>query len=362
MNADFELILEDCLTRLRSGASIEECLMAYPAQAEALSPLLLVTSRVRKIVRPQARPEAVQAGLERVLTAMSTKSIAQGISNQPISKSWFSRYTERIFTILRTILFGKENKGMKFALRLAMDMVVILVVGLGLTVNASASSLPGDPLYGVKRTWEEVRLGFSLNDQAQQALQNKLLEERRQEVQQLLQLRRPARVEFEGYLQSISADEWVVDGIHVKMQPDTIVQGNPAIGTYVWIRAQIQSDGSLVARQVRVMNENQPVFPYPGPGMTSTPWPYQTPWSTPMPGNSTWPTREPNHMPWATDQSTHMPQPTYDPTHMPMSTYQSPQQPWPTHDSNHDNDWDHHNDSGGSSWSGDGSGSHHSWP
>ena len=223
---------------------------------------------------------------------------------------------------------------MKFALRLAMDMVVILVVGLGLTVNASASSLPGDPLYGVKRTWEEVRLGFTLNDQAQQALQNKLLEERRQEVQQLLQLRRPANVEFEGNLQSISADEWVVDGIHVKMQPDTIVQGNPAIGMHIWLRAQIQSDGSMVATQVRVMNQNRPVLPYPGQGPMTTPWPnQQSPWSTPMPGNSTWSTHEP----------TYMPQHSYDPTHMPMSTYQSPHQPMPTNDWNHDNNWDHNN-------------------
>jgi hypothetical protein len=348
MNADFELILEDCLKRMHAGASIEDCLAAYPAQAEALIPLLLVTSRVRKIARPQARPEAVQAGLERILSVVSTQNIAQGVSAQPVSKGWLSRYSERIITTLKIILFGKENTGMKFALRLAIDVMVILVIGGIFTVNASASSLPGDTLYGVKRTWEDVRLSLTLNSQSKQQLQTNLSAQRRQEVQSMLQMRRSGNVEFEGYIQSISADQWVVDGIQVQMLPGTVVQGTPAVGMYVWIYGQIQSDGSLVASQVRIMNQFQPGYQYPGPGMMSTQWQNYNPQSTPMPGNNNWSTHEPTYMPNDQHHSTQMPQPTYQPTYMPQSTYDMHHDQGPTQDWNHDNNWDQHNDSGGS--------------
>jgi hypothetical protein len=318
MKADFEVILEDSLVRLRTGASIEEC------------PLLLVTSRVRKIARPQARPQAVQAGLERILVAVPAKKPTGAISTQPISKTGYPRYIERIFTTLRTIIIGKENAGMKLALRLAIDLVVILVIGGLLTVNASARSLPGDSLYGVKRTWEDVRLSLTLNSQAKQQYQNNLSAQRLQEVQQLVQLRRPAIVEFEGTLQSISVDEWVIDAIHVKMQSGTIVEGNPAPGMYVWIRAQIQSDGSLVALLARVMNQNQPGFPYQRPG--------QTPQRTPMPSSSPWPMHQPTYMPQSTRQ----------PNHMPSSTYQPHEQATPTYGWDNNNNWHHHDMGGGS--------------
>lgn len=337
MNSDFELVLEDCLARQRAGANLEDCLALYPAQAEVLSPLLLAASRVRTISKPEARPEAIQAGRELVLAALAAKDTTHVFSNPPISKPRFSRYIERIFTILHTILFGKENKGMKFVLRLAFDMMIILVIGLGLTVNASARSLPGDSLYGVKRTWEELQLGFTLNEQARQELQTQMTEERRQEVQQLLKLRRPVIVEFEGDLQSISAEEWVIDGIRVRIQSATVFEGNPTSGMHVWIRAQIQPDGSLVAQLVRAINQPQPAFSNPGPGVTSTPGPGQTPWKTSMPGNPSWYTYEPTRMPWPTDWSTHMPQPTY----MPWSTQGPRQQSGPSDNSRNDDCCDH---------------------
>jgi hypothetical protein len=336
MNADFEMILEDCLKRILAGSSIEECLADYPAQAEALKPLLLVTSRVRKIARPQARPEAVQAGLERVMKAMSTNNIAQGIPSQPISKTWFSRYIERIITILRTILFGKENKGMKFALRLAIDFMVILVIGGVFAVNASASSLPGDTLYGVKRTWEEVRLNLTLNDPTRLELQNQFQQLRLDEVREMIRLGKAGWVDFEGQLESMTTNEWLVSGILLQMPANTIVEGNPVIGQMVRVKASLQNNGVLTALQVSIQAQTNNPNPYPAPVSSQTPMP------TALPTHHIEPSQEPAHE--ATHEATHMPDDTEHSTQMPQPTYQ----PSSTHDTNHNNDPVHHDDSGDS--------------
>lgn len=408
MNADFEAnefawILEDCLKRLRSGQGPEDCLAAYPDQAEGLRPLLSLAGHIRSVTAPQPRPQAIQAGRERMLAAARSNSAGNSFV-QPVSSGAFSRYTVRIFTFLRTLLFGKETYGMKFALRLAIDLVVILMIGSVLSVNASARSLPGDPLYGVKRTWEEVRLSLTLNDPARQQLQDQIRQLRLEEVREMLQMGRTGVVEFEGWLESIAANEWGVSGIRVRMLPDTIVEGAPAVGQMVRVRARVQNDGALTAVQVRVQTQTQSPGMYPPPVSTHTPEPPRPTWTampTFVPSRTPWPTHEPAHTWEPTNQ------PAYGPTQMPWPTYGSTQQPWQNDDhmnndnhqnnrdhqndgdhqnnDNHQNDDDHNNDgdhqnnddhqndgdhwndgdynnSGGSSWSGGGSGSHHSWP
>lgn len=253
---------------------------------------------------------------------------------------------------------------MKFALRLAIDLVVILMIGSVLTVNASARSLPGDPLYGVKRTWEEVRLTLTLNDPARQQLQDQFQQLRLEEVRKMIQLGKAGLVDFEGQLESISAGEWVVSGMRVRMLPDTIVEGDPMVGQTVRVRARLQSDGVLTALQVQMQTQASNPVPYPSPVINPTSMP------TAMPSHTWEPTHQPAYGP------TQMPRPTYGPTQQPWQNddhmnndnhnNMTAPTPWPN-DNHHDNnddchDCDRHNNSGGSSWSGGGSDSHHSWP
>ena len=392
MSLDFELVLEDCLARLRSGKSLENCLSSYPEQADELRLMLTAVVQVRAIPVPQARPEAVEAGRHRMFIALEQQNWIDNTAQAPVSNSGFSRYTVRIFTFLRTLLFGKETHGMKFALRLAIDLVVILMIGSVLTVNASARSLPGDPLYGVKRTWEEVRLTLTLVDPARQQLQDQIQQLRLEEIREMVQMGRAGIVEFEGQLESMAADEWLVSGIQVRMPPDTTVEGNPVVGQIVWVRARVQNDGALTALRVHVQIHWQQTAPYPMPMSSKTPMP------TPAPSRTPWPTHEPTHMPWSTNAYPGNPMHTpwtddhyYNPMHTPEHTdiphgNMPGSTPWPNDDhldgmpgstpwpnddhhddNNHNNDnhyrddGNHHNNSDGSSWSG-GSGSHYSWP
>jgi hypothetical protein len=371
MRSDFEWILEDCLNRLRSGQSQEDCLAAYPEYSKELRPLLRAATHIRTVPASQPRPQAIRAGRERMLATARANSMEPSFT-LPVSSSAFFRYTVRIFTFLKTLLFGKETHGMKFALRLAIDFVVILVIGSVLTVNASARSLPGDPLYSVKRTWEEVRLTLTLNDQDRQQLQEQIQQLRLDEVRDMMQMGRIGMVEFEGLLESISVNEWMVSGIQVGMQPDTIVDGIPEVGQMIRVRALVQDNGAITALQIRVQTQAQYQVPYPAPAFTHTPEPSR-------PTNTSWQTHEPTYEPAHTREPIH--KPTYEPTHMSLPTYEPTHQTWPNDDTlydmpattpwpnddccdddDHHNDDDRHNNSGGSSrWDG-GSDSHHSWP
>lgn len=191
---------------------------------------------------------------------------------------------------------------MKFALRLALDLVIFLAVAGAFTLNASASTLPGDPLYGVKRTWEEVRLTLTTSDQAHQQLQAQLEAERRAEIEKLIQLRRPVFVEFEGNLDQMGSDTWVVNGLQFKLLPETIVQGTPALGQRVWLRASIQADGQMIVREVRVENSA-----YPGPSSQGTFVPQVQSTAAPLPTNVV--TSIPGQMPWGSQSPVQTPVP-----------------------------------------------------
>lgn len=303
MNPDFEWILEDCLARLRAGGSLADCLRAYPAQAQALRPLLQASAHARQTARPQARPQAAAAGLERVLAAAAARTAAQenarGSAVLPVSKSRFSRYTVQIFTIMKTILFGKETSGMKFVLRLAIDLVVLLLFGSVLTVNASARALPGEPLYPVKRTWEEVRLAATLNDPARLQLQEQIQDLRLDEVREMTQKGKTGTVEFSGQVEAIHGDDWLVSGIRVKMAADTLVEGDPALGLNVTVRARVHNGGELTALQVRMRNAD--TIPAPAPAATATP----APTKTQAPTRAWTPTREATRTPQRTHEPEH---------------------------------------------------------
>ncbi|MGE5223900.1 MAG: DUF5667 domain-containing protein [Omnitrophica WOR_2 bacterium] len=368
MNPNFELVLEDCLRRMRSGVPLENCLSSYPDQAEDLRPLLSAATQVRALPIPQARPKALETNRQRMFAALEQQNWTGNIIKAPVSNPSLSRYTERIWNFLRIFLIGKENKGMKFALRLALDLVIFLAVAGAFTLNASASTLPGDPLYGVKQTWEDIRLSLTTGDQARQQLQTQLEAERRAEIQKLIQLRRPAMVEFMGTLEQMGTDTWVVSGLQFHMLPNTIVMGTPAVGQQVWVRATVQSDGQLVALEVhmdRYMNSapgyNGTSAPVQMP--SGTPWnnysggqhPQATPWLTSMPydmhdDHGTWtsPTQQ------APISPTQAPAPTYQnhnnyPAPTQWQQYNHNQDPTQCWDCSHDN-WDNHNDMGGGGW------------
>jgi len=59
-------------------------------------------------------------------------------------------------------------------------------------------------------------------------------------------------VQFEGVIQAISAEEWIVDGIQVRIDAQTLIVGTPALGCPAEIQGLLLPDGVVLARQIVV--------------------------------------------------------------------------------------------------------------
>jgi hypothetical protein len=76
-------------------------------------------------------------------------------------------------------------------LRPAFAAAAILLIVLAGATSAAASSLPGDPLYAVKRATEDVRLALTFDDVSRTQLLSELTDRRLEELAEIVK-RRPA--------------------------------------------------------------------------------------------------------------------------------------------------------------------------
>lgn len=136
---DLDDILADCLDALlRRERTLADCLAMYPEHAEALRPLLLaglLTARLKAPPMPAASVDALEARLR----------------DLPLPKP-----AAPISTARRGFTFTLS----RLAAVLAIALIVAFGSGAGL-VAASSNTLPGDPLYAIKRIWEAVVLALS---------------------------------------------------------------------------------------------------------------------------------------------------------------------------------------------------------
>jgi hypothetical protein len=131
-----ENILQHCLARIASGESVDACLRDFSERAEELRPLLEAAAALRGWQPPALSPGARVAARERARTALATRQAASGRWDWGRLWGW---------------------SGARLALPLAL-MLALLLGTLGIGVAAAQSSLPGQPLYNLKRQSEQLRL------------------------------------------------------------------------------------------------------------------------------------------------------------------------------------------------------------
>ena len=142
MERHFIHILEDCLSRLDRGELLLEVLGSYPTLEGKLRPLLLIAMLSRALPQPAPRSTAIRKGKNRMLAEMNRMGAEKASqipkSRQPageVVEGWL----ERIPNPFQPGQVGNLNLGY----RLAIATVVLLMGGGLLTLNASASGLPG---------------------------------------------------------------------------------------------------------------------------------------------------------------------------------------------------------------------------
>lgn len=214
--------LDTCLDMLARGASVAECLRQYKDQAEALAPLLLAANTLRAL--PPAKLSATTRARvhAQARSAFTRQAQYAGMGNtvvQSESESFFATKTRRHQGIKGEAageikLIQPELRGLvswwqfiqsmfwqqrlpRAALQLALVALLMLTVGSG-TLFAAEQSLPGQPLYAVKRAGEAVRLSLTLDSLSRAALHLAFAERRAAELQQLASTSAPFDQEVLG--------------------------------------------------------------------------------------------------------------------------------------------------------------------
>jgi len=178
-------VLEICLKELENGASLDSVLARYPDQARELRPILKTAKLARRMAVPAPSSDVVRAGRARLL--------------QRAAEMREGKYAPSRKRVIPTFK--------RFALSFSMA-AVLLLSGTGI-LGASASALPGENLYPVKRSWEDVRLLLVFNSDSHDALKSHFENERLHEVSKLLEEGRDEPIRFVGIYTLINGTTYI---------------------------------------------------------------------------------------------------------------------------------------------------------
>lgn len=248
----FELLLDESLERMEGGERLESILEDNQSHRDQLEPLLLAAQAQANLPSASFEDQARLGGRNRLL-AEADRLRKEGYFSKNGTKPTFLRYLNRWTQFIGNLVFGEESVDMKLASRLVLYTVVTILIAGFFTVNASASSLPGDSLYSVKISWEQARLLFAISDDSKTELETQFEEERLNEVEALIGTGRVEQVEFSGTVESMEG-EWVISGISVLVDGSTEIKGAFDLGSLVKVEAITQSDGTLLAVEIAALD------------------------------------------------------------------------------------------------------------
>jgi hypothetical protein len=368
MNKKFDETFQSCLDLIRGGQeTIESVIARYPEYADELRVQLegaIWLSTSSAALDP--RPGFVSASRNRLVSRI--KQEQQPELTTPIT--WSGRL-QQFFSVQKVV-----PAAFVFVLMLALFVS-------GSVVSASQKALPGDDLYSVKRTLEQIALATSLDEKNDAELQIQFVEKRLTEVQALIVEERYEEVaetikEYEEevnktlqILQTVyDEDRFLAIELAVELETLLAEQKNilailirnaPASVDFsvyrVWVTTEIvglaaEEFTNFVPSPLSVPPVVEPTIPptrtprptptyapterpvRPSPIPTNTPKPPTPvpPTNTPLPTNTPVPTSTPvpTNTPVPTDTPTNTPLPTDTPTPTPTDNPTPTNTPLPT--------------------------------
>ena len=229
-------VLELCLQEIEKGTDIETVLSRYPKHAEELRPILETSVQAIGLAPMGPSPEVERRGRAKVLQQAALMREAQA---QPTRRLWSVPLRRALVTL---------------------TVIGVLFISSTRLVQAASTTLPGDNLYPVKRTWEDVRVLFTFDNQAREALEVEHENERLDELNDLFTEGRSAKVDFAGTVMSQNGDLWQVSKIPVLISSQTELRSQPiVVGNAVRVRGYTQLGGTVMAERVELLPVGMPL-------------------------------------------------------------------------------------------------------
>jgi hypothetical protein len=227
-------VLEICLNEIEQGSDVDTVLFRYPDHADELRPILEASVKAKNMAAPAPSQDVMKRSRAKLLQRAA--EMREG-RVQPASR--------RIWSV-----------PLRRALVTLMVVVMLFVSGTGL-VRAASTTLPGDNLYPVKRTWEDMLLLFTFDMQKRETLELEHENERLEELNELFAMGRSAKVDFAGYVTRQAGTEWRVSGITVVVSAQTrMPEEQITLGAPVRVRGQTQGNGIVIAERIDLLSPN----------------------------------------------------------------------------------------------------------
>jgi LysM repeat protein len=288
-NQDLINAFDDCVDRLATGQSIEECLRLYPQYEALFRPLLETGQVVRRLqLNPLEVTQAQAVGRSRLDAALREPYIVPRQRTYPI-------------------------------LRLAAVLLIGFLVFTGGAAAYSQSSLPGDALYGLKLFTENAQLNFSADADA---LQESFAARRLAEIQSLFAAGRSEKVTFEGVVTEQNADRWVIANLPIQIGTELPGLEGIRLGDTVRVEGLTTTQGTILASRIERIMEGEIPLPTATASPSATTLPTQTSTPSASPTLSATVPATNTSAPSATPQPTltSPPQLTAAPTNTPLPT------------------------------------------
>lgn len=299
MTDRLEAILDEWLSEMDSEKSMEARVAQQPTLAKELEPLVRLAFQLKALQQEQVPPPVtLQRGRQKLLSEVAR-----------LKESEAARGRARQFPLWLDLQSVLRKSAVMVVL---VALLLSAVLGAG-TIAASAKSLPGDPLYAVKRAAEEFQLLITFDREAKAQLMQKLDERRREEAKAIASSQRIAELSFRGRVDHMEDARWTVGGVLICTSVETIMEGDISIGTFVRVHVRSLSDGTLLAIRISVEPEVVPTEPIasptPKPTSTHTEVPPKTSTPTESPPAQA-PVQPPPLVPTLTSSRTSTPRPT----------------------------------------------------
>lgn len=180
MSRNIEEVLNECIDRVSADASAAAaCAAEYPEHAGELVPLVQLARAIRDLPRPEPPASGLADVQDQVRRAARARREAERAKSRP------------------TLRLPVRQTGLPVPARLVWRLVqvaAIVLVALALSmgsITVAAESLPGSPLYPVKRAAEQVQLRITFDPQQRAALRLTFAERRANEMVALAHRGRP---------------------------------------------------------------------------------------------------------------------------------------------------------------------------
>jgi hypothetical protein len=293
MDSALERIIIECLDAMEKGQSIDSIIESYPEHSAELKSILETADSLNsmKVAHSLGAQAQSQKRFLEEAAAMQTVGHDHG---RPIIMFW------------RRIAFS------------AGLIAMILIISSAVVTFASQAALPGDPLYGAKRTIEEFRLSLVTDTVLNDTLSIQFEKERISEIEALLNSGRNSDgLEFSGELLIQEDGSWIIEGLPIEQTEATIISGQLATGHRVKVIANLR-DGKLFALEISSQDRLE-ITPDPeSDGIPSPPVKEKTT-STPEPLTTNTPSRDPKDVDFSTETPTTNGTSSPTPTQIPAS-------------------------------------------